>query len=249
MHYLLTALALGALLILEATAAGELPKKVTGARGILAAPALTRGETPGTYNGDAGLEAPAGAQQPPGHPWLQELMESGQWTAEARRVLAQAVLAEAGPRRSRDWELIPWVLLRRWHELRRNQPHKALLFVEHIKAYSCPVKPSLASKRYWRRAKQRGDAQELRRIRRRRFFQAIDLETDIEQLMLEHGVRDNAALLTSGWKAILITIDQWSRGEIPNPCPQARHWDMRSAPKPTRQRVCRHLKTFNAFYR
>ena len=216
-------------------------------------PSTTRAHAPEPRAPRQPPEPPVPPEEPaapsPEHPWLRELVETGQWNEDARRVLAQAVLGEAGPRRSPDWALIPWVLLRRWRDLRRNQPAKALTFAEMVRAYSCPVKPSLASKSRWRWARRRGDTQELRRIRRRRFFQALEFDSNVREVMDTHGVRDDGDLLASGWMAIASTIDQWSLGAVPNPCPRARHWDMKAAPKPGKTRVCTWLPTRNAFYR
>ncbi len=200
---------------------------------------------------------------------LAEMKASGQWTLEARTVLAQALMGEAGIRgtyayanrrlvtcRHRDagecfpnldWKLIPWVLLKRWEDVRASG--SLISFVGMVRAYSSPVRPSLATERRLNRAQRDGDTREVGQIMKRRFFQALTFDgSNLVQLRSEYGRTSRLDVDQRGWTEITGIVNAWGRGEIPNPCEEARHWDSQGAIPTGMIRVCLHVETLNAFH-
>lgn len=192
----------------------------------------------------------------PGPEALERLLESGQWTLEAKTVLAQSLWGEAGicPNitttfRGRvvacdheggpgalpntDWRLIPWVLLSRWDTLRST----GITFVDLIRAYSSPVRPALASDEILATARASGDQGLVSRILRRRALQSRRFDgSNVPPQYL------------SRWLQITAVVESWGQGEIPNPCPAARHWDRRGVFPRNMTQVCEGIPTLNAFW-
>jgi hypothetical protein len=172
---------------------------------------------------------------------LNVLRDSGEWNDSAKLVLAQCLYGEAGilPHYSRiekgvvpcndktqcfdnrDWKLIPWVLLKRWETI---NVHTSKSFEEVVRAYSVPVNRKLASREREASQKALGNFNEVARIKRRRFIQAIDWEGSI---LHGRGSRlgMNPEFFFDSWIRLTQTVEDWGNGRIENECPEARHWN------------------------
>lgn len=197
---------------------------------------------------------------------LASMRLAGHWTPEAKRVLSQALLGEAGAhrrweRRGRrvvgcsgdgcseniDWRLIPWVLLKRWEDVRANGSR--ITFAGMVRAYSAPVRPRLASAERLASARLEGNTSEVSQILRRQWLQSIRFDgSNLGRLRRRYRRREPAEVVEGGWSEITSIVEAWGRGEIENPCENARHWDGLSAtPRVQMVRIdCGN--TLNAFW-
>lgn len=216
---------------------------------------------PSTHAQDVPLEPEEGNP-------LQRIVEAAQWTPRARLALAQALWGEAGIRghytragrrltgcdggegchSNLDWRLIPWVLATRWSDL--HDRGNEIEFETLIRAYCASVKPRLASSGYEARVRARGSLGELPAIRRRRFLLAVRWDgSNLDRLRHRYGHRVPSDLYREGWSEITSLVEAWGRGEIPNECPAARHWDHAGArPSYSGLRRVDCGETLNVFY-
>jgi hypothetical protein len=146
-----------------------------------------------------------------------------------------------------DWQVIPWVLLRRW-ESSHTDPSKRIAFHTLIQRYSAPLKPHLASKAYEAKIHKRRDMPEALQIQRRRFLQS--LRYDGSNLTAAYRrLRGHAPpkAVHVGWEAIRAVVEAWGAGNVADICPHAQHWDMQGADVSRRLKAtCRGTR--NVFY-
>jgi hypothetical protein len=196
---------------------------------------------------------------------VEELVESGQWTPEAREVLAQALWGEAGIlasyardeagrpvpcsesgdcRPNADWDLIPWILAERWGEMRERG--RSTQFAALVRAYCASVKPRLASDAAYDAARTSLDR---RRVMRRRMITSVRWDgSNLLSLRREYRRGVPIRIWREGWSRITETVEAFGRGDVPRSCPDAEHWDaVGTVPSWGEPVDCGD--TLNAFYR
>lgn len=143
-----------------------------------------------------------------------------QWDASARVWLARAVFGEGG--NAVDEAAIPWALLRRWQA---SAPRMRWSFRTLVRRYCSPVRADLATWDRLLRARDRGDAGEVRKVQRRRWIQRLPWAAGPEHWRaVPEGARGQVYSLER-WRRVRATVEAWGRGEVADPCPGADHWD------------------------
>jgi len=174
-------------------------------------------------------------------------LRNGRYSKHRIRMCSDKTRANGACKPNLDWQIIPWVLLRRW-ESSHSDPNKRIAFHSLIQRYSAPLKPYLASKAYEAKIHKRRDMPEALQIQRRRFLQS--LRYDGSNLTAAYKrLRGHAPpkAVHVGWEAIRAVVEAWGAGNVADICPRAQHWDMQGA------NVSRRLKatcknTRNVFY-
>ena len=175
-------------------------------------------------------------------------LRNGRYSKHKIRMCTDATRAAGQCVSNRDWEVIPWVLLRRW-QASNPDPHKRIRFATLIARYSSPLKPHLASKEYEWKAHKRRDMTEVHQIQRRRFIQSLRFDgSNLTRAYRRLRGHAPPKALHTGWAAIRRTVEAWGAGNVPDHCPDAEHWDMKGATV-SRRLVPTCKGTLNVFYR
>ena len=199
---------------------------------------------------------------------LRSLVDSSEWTPTTRTRLAQALAGEAGflpdYRReagrvrscidgetcypNRDWRIIPWTLLTRWKHVRDGGADVSFLTL--VESYCASVRPDLASRAQEEHLRIAGLYAEARQVQRRRFLLSLDWNRPRVQTHDEvtgRGVEGYS--VDVGFTAIRAVVEAWERGEVPNECEGASHWDgPHWAPQSRRMVRMSCGETLNVFY-
>lgn len=175
-------------------------------------------------------------------------LRNGRYSKHKIRMCSDKSRANGTCKPNRDWEVIPWVLLRRW-EASHSNPSKRIAFDKLIESYSAPLKPHLASKEYERKIHKRRDMPEALQIQRRRFLQSLRYDgTNLASAYRRLRGHAPPRAVHVGWEAIKATVEAWGAGNVPDHCPRAQHWDMPGAKVSQRLAVtCKGTR--NIFYK
>ena len=204
---------------------------------------------------------------------LISMKKKGEWTDYTKLLLSQALWGESGisPRyknvklrggwrrvpcefgeenercyENLDWKLIPWVLLKRWEAINQS---KRMTFGRVIQSYCAPLDPELSSYERETRMKAIGNFNEVAQIKRRRFIQSLEWNGEELKGMAKHyGPGLGEDFLYHGWKALTSNVIAWGKGEVPNLCKKALHWDRVGAETSLKLPRINCGKTLNAFY-
>lgn len=180
--------------------------------------------------------APVGAEDQEAKRQLSSLVETRHWNEGARLALAKALWGEAGINACRDWDVIPWALLRRWQRVRARG--NRVSFEGLVTGYSAALDPRLATPAREVMARSAGDVVEVRRVFRRRDLQA-----------LRWNSRLPSPVLRAGWEALKTHVTRWGQGLVPDVCPDAEHWDMHGTQAPRWAEPVDCGETRNVFFR
>lgn len=163
-------------------------------------------------------------------------LPASEWTADARLVLARAMVAEAGFTSKRDHAAIAWVLAIRFRRWARASPMLAS-FVKMVASYCTGM-----------------DAWVPKRLKQRltwiRALQDPQPDAPHGWPKRKYGRWNNRWEVH--WRHVLQRADAWSRGELDDPCRgRAIHWGGRTdriLPE-SKWRPIDCGKTVNTFYR
>lgn len=175
-------------------------------------------------------------------------LRNGRYSSHRIRMCSDKSRRAGQCQQNLDWQIIPWVLLRRW-ESSHSDPHKRIRFATLIRRYSAALKPYLASKSYEAKIHARRDMPEALQIQRRRFIQSLRYDgSNLTRAYKRLRGHSPPPALRIGWEAIKAVVEAWGAGNVADHCPNAQHWDMPGA-RVSKRLIATCKNTRNVFYR